>query len=367
MNRRGASLLVAMATVMALGLLGAIALSGARLERITARQSLGSAAAAWAAQAGLARVLDDWHALGPESLPVGGNMGAGVTTLTPTAASVDSIRRLGRSLYEIVMSGERRDADAMVIARETQAVLVMLVRSASPDSAAAWISGPVRMGGLARVSGLDQVPAGWDSLCPSPALPGPGILAQAGSTVDTSGCGGPGCLGGQPPVAGDTAGAGPAHLAHLRSLWPAVDTLVGNTVTGVGPLAQGGVCSSSAGLNWGAPEDPVHPCFDHFRLVGVRSGTVIQSGTGQGILLGEGDLVLDGDFRFYGVVAASGSVVLRGRSEVVGTVLAGRSASDSLLVMDQAGIARSACAVRRALARTVRPVVLGVRGWSGDP
>lgn len=367
MNRRGASLLVAMATVMALGLLGAIALSVARLQRIIARQTLGSAAAAWAAQAGLARVLGEWGALGPESLPVGSALRAGVTTLAPTTASVDSIRRLGRSLFEIVVSGERRDADALMFARETQAMLVMLVRPGLPDSAATWTSGPVRMEGLAKVSGLDLVPAGWDSWCPGAAPPGAGILAHPGSAVDTSGCAGPGCVAGQPPVASDTSGAGLAQLARLRSLWPSVDTLVGNTVTGVGPLAQGPVCSSSAGLNWGAPEDPAHPCFDHFRLVGVRSGTVIHGGTGQGILLGEGDLVLDGDFRFYGVVAAPGSVVLRGQSQVVGTVVAGGSASDSLLVMEQASIARSACAVRRALAGAVRPVALRVRGWSSDP
>ncbi len=367
MNRRGASLLVAAATVTAIGLLGAIALAAARLERIVARQSLAGAAASWAAQAGMARVLGQWDSLLPESLPVGSGASAGITVLDPATRSRDSILRLGQHLFEILVSGERRDADTMVMARERQSLLVMLLRPQPPDSAAAWTSGPVRLTGFATLSGHDAVPAGWDSLCSAPGPTGTGIRAQPGSAVDTGGCASPGCLSGQPAVLGDTAAEGQAHLAVLRSLWPSIDTLVGGTVTGAGPVAAGAVCAVASGLNWGAPESPGHPCFSHFRVVGARSGTVIRGGIGQGVLLGAGDLVLDGDFRFYGVVASPGTVRLRGRSEVIGTVLAGGSGSDSLLLEAQARVARSSCAVHRALAGTLRPITIGARGWAADP
>ncbi len=367
MSRRGTALLLALATLVAIGLLGAIALSVARVQRTVTRQSLGAARASWAAQAGVARILADWRALGLESLSVGASASAGVTTLDPLTRSADSVVRLGKSVFEVRVSGERLDAGAMVTAREPQSVLVLLLQPAAPDRAAAWASGPVRLSGMASLSGGDAVPAGWDSSCPGAAAPGPGVLAQGGSTVDMSGCTAAGCLSGTPPIARDTLAAGPGHLAALHSFWGAIDTLIGGTVSGVAPLAGGGICTDSAGLNWGAPEDPAHPCFDLFRVVGARSGTALLSGTGQGLLLGEGDLVLDGDFRFYGVVAASGSVILRGRSEVVGTVLAGLSGSDSLVLAAQARLARSVCAVRRALAGTARPVRLRVRGWFAVP
>ena len=65
--------------------------------------------------------------------------------------------------------------------------------------------------------------------------------------------------------------------------------------------------------NWGAPTDKANACFTYFPILYHYGDLSISgSGAGQGILLVEGNLNVQGRIDFYGPVIATGGVNIRG-------------------------------------------------------
>ncbi len=82
--------------------------------------------------------------------------------------------------------------------------------------------------------------------------------------------------------------------------------LSGGTVKNTAPdSTAAGVCRPGRAFasNWGNPENPGAACFDRFPIIHITGSAAIQSGgVGQGVLLVNGDLNLQGDFAFYGII-----------------------------------------------------------------
>jgi hypothetical protein len=366
MNRRGAALLTAVAALLALGVLGALALSAARLQVLQSQRAMEQVASAGAAQAGMARLIAQWPTLRPDTLPPSGIMSGGTTGIGPFGTSRDTVLRLGRALFMARVTGERRDAGGTVRGRDRAALLLRIALLRLRDSAAAWVSGVARVRDQARLSGGDTVPPRWTGACDS--LTGREAAAVSLPSIaglDSSGCTTAGCLTGNPIARIDSALAGTAALegSTPESLFAMADTVVEGIVPAVSPASIDSLCSVGAPLNWGDPDNPGRPCFDYLPLVGARSGTGLGEGTGQGVLVADGDLVLEGSFRYYGLIVARGSLRLRGQSQVVGGVLVGEAPGDSLVVEGEARVLRSRCAVARALARAGRPTPIASRAW----
>ena len=106
-------------------------------------------------------------------------------------------------------------------------------------------------------------------------------------------------------------------------------------------------CVRAASANWGAPLDPAHPCADYFPLIYSGGDLTIASGSGQGILVVDGNLHLSAAIRFFGLVLVRGRLVMAPGAEITGAVLAESAAQPSFL--DNASIRRSDCAIVRAL------------------
>ena len=109
----------------------------------------------------------------------------------------------------------------------------------------------------------------------------------------------------------------------------------------------GPACLLSASANWGAPLDPAHPCADYFPLIYSAGDLTVSSGSGQGILVVDGDLQLSAGIRFFGLVLVRGRLVMAAGAEITGAILAQSAAQPSIL--DNAIIRRSDCAIARAL------------------
>ncbi len=77
-----------------------------------------------------------------------------------------------------------------------------------------------------------------------------------------------------------------------------------------GPSVSGGACNISDPTNWGAPEGgSSHPCWDYFPIIHITGNGNMKGGSGQGILLIDGDADWDGgDFTFYGIVMIKGKM-----------------------------------------------------------
>lgn len=113
------------------------------------------------------------------------------------------------------------------------------------------------------------------------------------------------------------------------------------------PLAgqSAGACSIAEPWNWGDPERPASPCGGHIAVRRASDSLHVTGGTGQAMLVVDGDLRLSGDARLHGMVVASGVVTLDDRSELHGMAVA----EGGLIVGAAATVRGSACWAARAL------------------
>ncbi len=117
------------------------------------------------------------------------------------------------------------------------------------------------------------------------------------------------------------------------------------------PVASGTECMPAALGNWGTPLDPAHPCSRYFPLIYVATDLTVTSGSGQGILVVEGNLTMSAGTRFFGLVLVRGRIVMAANSEIVGAVLAQSLVQPT--VLDGASVRRCDCAIGRALLNTL--------------
>jgi hypothetical protein len=158
--------------------------------------------------------------------------------------------------------------------------------------------------------------------------------------------------------------SGVEQLRSLRTL-----TLTGN-VSGLAPSVAGSppLCNSSAQNNWGAPTDPSSPCFKYFPIIHHYGDLSLSgAGSGQGILLVEGNLRAQGNIEFYGPVIVTGAVNIRGTGgddvRFFGGIIARAVSLEGSHPSGKVTVNYSSCAIRRALRGSATVSALGERSW----
>ena len=147
-------------------------------------------------------------------------------------------------------------------------------------------------------------------------------------------------------------------LAPLSVIEPALRSLVaaieGDSVTPE-PVAPGLACDTTVATNWGAADGPCAPLhvFRH-----ASADLTVSGGYGQGFLLVDGDLTLDGGVVFRGVIIGTGRVTVR--NAVVHGAIAGPE-----IAMEAGSLVTDRCAVADALAlaEPVRAAHPPARSW----
>ncbi len=136
--------------------------------------------------------------------------------------------------------------------------------------------------------------------------------------------------------------------------------------TGIGPTFSGGSCATGDPTNWG---DPLHlnvntSCQNYFPVIYAPGDLKISGGYGQGVLLVEGDLEVQGGAQFFG------PVIVRGRLKTTGTgghflggVMAANVELDQNTVLGNAVVQYSNCALIKALAGSAFPSFAQGRSW----
>jgi hypothetical protein len=93
----------------------------------------------------------------------------------------------------------------------------------------------------------------------------------------------------------------------------------------------------------------------------------MDSGSGQGILLAEGDVELRNGARFSGLILARDDVLaLTGANRISGAVFAAdarRGNGDITVIADAAAVTYSSCSVEMALLSTAQMRRVSQRGW----
>lgn len=226
--------------------------------------------------------------------------------------------------------------------------------------------GSVAMSGNATVDGIDQAPPGWAS-CDPPGPPQAGIRDQGGNVTEVGNAN----VAGNPPVLNDPTvnnntftvfgGATYEQLAARATI-----RLPGGTYR-TEPAVSGGTCDRNVLTNWGDGMNPGQPCQDYFPIIHVAGSLTTNGIQGQGILLVDGDLDVQGSYQFFGITIIQGDLRTSGggteEAHFWGGVLAKNADLSSQNISGKATLNFSSCTILAALQATSQISMMRQRGW----
>ncbi len=372
-DERGVALPVAIFALVVIGALVAGTFYAGRAEQQTGQSTMYAAQAAEAADAGLSAALATGDAALYEPILEGTTLDLGTVSLGARVSASTQVTRLTESLFLVQALGRSDDAAGNPLATRAVGVLTRLNQPDIEIKAGLTAIGKVTVSGTAEVNGFDAKPDYWelnpDISCPSPedvaGVRYNGQVTQQGSAI----------IKGSPPRDNDNSLTadnilGPdGSFEELKGL--ATLILTGN-VSGLAPVVTATVpprCDVLVESNWGDPLNKLSPCFNYFPII-YHQGDLGISGTGygQGILLVEGNLNVQGRIDFYGPVIATGGVNIRGTGsddvKFYGGVIAQDVTLDDSKLTGNAEVHYSSCAIRRALKGSAVAQALAERGWA---
>jgi len=365
-TERGVALIISLIGIVLVGALVTGVFATGYVEQKTAENARWMERSFGVAEYGLSETIAQWNVGDFNQLLPGRRVDIGGAALGGTGTYAGSVVRLSQELFLVDVTG----TDARGRARQRLGAFVKLRPLIIDVEAALTTRGNTRIGGSAEIDGTDHVPPGWSD-CPPPVPPMAGVRLPDSSLVTYGGdCSDASCLSGGPPVSEDPTVSEETFFEYGDVDWDALaaianQSLPPGTYTGVDPLlTPEGDCDIAARTNWGAPFDNLSPCADYFPLIYVPGDITINGNSGQGLLLVEGDLRVQGGFEFFGIVIVKGQLITTGTGgHFNGGVLAANANLDQSALLGDAVVNYSSCAVAKALASGASGAQLRSRGW----
>jgi hypothetical protein len=321
--------------VFALAIVGALAMGtlfAATHEMRTGAASMNQARAVMAADLGVEETIAAWDRRWNGAFARG--FGRTSSHAIPEEAHVTvRVTRLADELF-LVTSTARAGPARRQVSR------VVRLDAADPSLTAAVTAGRILdLTSASAIDGSDRVPHAWD--CPAA-----GEAVSALAIADSSALVHFGHFDWSQLIAGATT-----HATHL-------------TVEAA-PQWAGEECDTTDPDNWGEPvKSNGGGCTSYYPVIHSAGDLIVHGGRGQGLLLVDGDLTVQGGFQFFGTVLVRGA--LRGGpggAHITGAVsVAAQGTTASLL--DGIVIDFSRCAARKALLTLALPVPIAERSWS---
>jgi len=280
--------------------------------------------------------------------------------------------KLGPNIFLIDVTGRDRASAAGPVAGGGGARqrIGLITRIAPVDfgiHASLTTQGGVNLTGNADVNGNDQVPDGWAN-CDLPGAAQAGIR-DPGANVGTNGNG---SVQGNPPVVNDPTinnnsftnfgGATYAQLAARANITLGPGTYKTN------PAFNGALCDKTDQLNWGDGLNPASACGSYFPIIHLRGNVTLNGDQGQGILLVDGNLQVDGSYQFFGITIVQGDLRTGGGGNTDAHFWGGVMAQNADLSMQnlsgKATLNYSSCSILTALQATSAISMMRQRGWA---
>jgi len=373
-SERGIALALVLMALVVAGALIAGALLGGTQEQRVADNTRNAEQAFGAAEIGTYEVVRMWS---PSTMSFHGLVGTDsilvADSLAPwkTGRYKGTVYKLNNDLYLIDVTG--RDSVGLrprirgdVPARSRQALIVRVrpFTFPSPAGVAAITTGAagITVSGSSVVSGYDSIPPTWIG-CP-PADSAIGILSSGpiNSIREGSVSGAPATK--QDGTVADSTFRHFQDVTYSQLAGLATVTLAAGSY-GSGPVVANGVCAIGNPLNWG-DGDHTQPCGGYFPLVRV-AGDATLTGTGQGVLLIDGDLNVAGKFQWFGAVIVQGAMKAAGggnvETKVWGIALLNGGIDESK-IGGKVHFQYSKCALTQALEGTSIVAITRSRGWA---
>jgi len=377
-DERGFALVAAVFALVIITGLVTGAFFAARQEMRTGRSSQSYQRAFAAAEAGLNSTITQWNTGTWNTLLVGDSATVSGTLPSGGGTYGGTVRRLNNELFIIRTLGQ----DPAGTSQRTLATLVRLAVINMNFTASLETRNSVKLGGSSLIDGRNTPPPGW--ACPTARDTVPGVLINTAAEISTSGCSAPGgnyaCIIGNPDVKVDASINDSTffkfgdldwnELASIATLaYPAGDV---GPLNGLGPIGTATTCTTSNTNNWGEPGVPptgtvlVAGCRNYFPIIYVNGNLKITGGRGQGILLVEGDLSVQGGFEFYGPVIVRGVLSTQGTGGHFngGVMAANVDLTEQSNVLGDAVLTYSSCTISKALQFNAPGRILSQRSWA---
>ena len=320
-----------------------------------------------AAEMGLNRLTTDWDQSKNTSMVTGDTLRKNYTD--PNGATVSVfVTRLPGPFFWAVSEAQTRGNSLQYGSRRRYGSLFRLNTPAVNFLGAVTAAGNIRVSGNVNVNGNDANPTGWACTGTLNNVPGSVITPTATVTVNGSVT-----INGNPPyttsaAAGDTNTYFNYGSSTYTTLAAAADiTLPGGNYSGMGPTLLGAACNKTNTMNWGDPARvvPLGACAGYFPIIHVTGDLKVTGGTGQGILLIDGDFTKAGGFSFYGVVIARGTIKSTGNNNgIYGAEMAASiDEGDAVTLGGSTSIQYSSCAVQQALSASSSLTTAKGRAW----
>ncbi|MGH2609489.1 MAG: hypothetical protein ACRDHF_10420, partial [Tepidiformaceae bacterium] len=133
------------------------------------------------------------------------------------------------------------------------------------------------------------------------------------------------------------------------------------------PVITAGRCDTTVATNWGDGISRYSACGGYFPVVHVTGDATLNGVQGQGILLVDGDLTVDGGYEFYGIAIIRGQLKTAGGGAALahfwGGVMAANVDLDLNSLSGDATLNYSKCAITNALQASSATAPLRSRSW----
>lgn len=351
------------AALFGLVLIGAIVTGGffaVSQEASGSRSNSAATEAFYLAEQGLAQAIGSWNVTEVEAAAA--NIAAGgdpVTVDLPDGSGSYTIttRHLGGRLYLVESTGVDAPKGRYSGARRSVAAVARTVVFTPPPPRAMQVGMNTEVKGAAEVKGMDVVPVGWDD-CGESTGEQPGLVGKPGTKLESQKkdnvTGNPALLNDPTLKDEDFDIFGDFDLDLLRSqatiTFGKSEEMPKTALPILDPKNPDRcLTGNNYKSNWGEPNNKASPCHTYFPIIYHPGNGHINGGRGQGILLVDGNLELNGNMEFYGIVIVNGNLTkTNGGARITGTMLVKGSSKIDATINGNPVIQYSRCAVQRA-------------------
>lgn len=375
-DESGMALATVIIAMVIIGALAAAALMVGMQEQRMGESTRWLRKASGLAEGGVNEILGSWNAGATNGMtlyPAAGSTQAVAQTASPSGTGVyaGTVAKLTDEIYLLDVTARdsatfagRARGDG---ARQRLGMLTRVLPLPVDVQAAMTIGAAVNFGGgNVFVQGTDHTPAGWAS-CPPLGADVAGVRAKNAGDASNSN----GQMTGTPPVlitpAMDSTTFMQFGNTNYNQLAAAATITLAPGSYAPAPVVTAGVCTAS-NTNWGSPLTPAGACGKRYPIIhftNFAGTTTLTGGSGQGILLIDGDLTVSGAFTFYGVVIVRGKMTTTagGSPTIYGSLLVQSLNLATTAFAGSANIYYSSCALQRIRDAIGNPSALRSRGY----
>jgi len=366
-NRDGFALLLALGAIVVISALVAGSFMISTRDVRTARVSASRESAQLRAENALFQLRENAQTQASALPSIGSTI-----RWTPTYGGGDAwITKLSDNMF--LLTSDATSGGNLASNSAKSRVSMLLVRNMPQMEflGALTVRGATQIGGSSFINGHDTNPDGW--ACPTPGATKPGVVTPPpGNNITYSGCNAGQCIDGNPDVLQDTRASDNATYFQYGSTgWNDLKLLAKKIPGNIGAMyvapttRADGTCKSDDLLNWGDPLRVGGPCEGYFPIIYVDGDAKINRLRGQGVLLVEGDLEVQGGYEFYGPVIVKGRLKTTGTGgHFTGGVMAANVDLEQNQVLGNAVISYSSCALATALRNSAALTPVRQRGWA---